>query len=178
MSGQESGLYKAFTRFDRPDLLAQLSTQQWWQQMMQHVADYINVCYKALILQNDAYVTDSFAEFNALSESGTHNEICLLNQILQIILTFQSVIDRTKFNTATYDTYMASFEAEFNKALPGIVPGVVSLLAHRCSKNEDIRKCDPNKPLIEIRVKEADGGDQKEDGEEETAAQAGELKED
>ena len=154
MRGQDSGLYKVFA----PRGMAQmLTTPTATNMLLGSVVSYLNGCYKSLILQDDVYVMSSFAEMRAASFKGKHHEVCLLNIIMSLIQTFHQLIDRSLLDISSYDAYMASFSAEFNRVFNTLAPMVEGLFQHECTGNTDLTKEDPNEPLFSIHQKEVDG---------------------
>eukprot|EP00047_Mylnosiga_fluctuans_P003950 m.231912 g.231912 ORF g.231912 m.231912 type:complete len:586 (+) comp12275_c0_seq1:85-1842(+) len=153
MSGQESGLYKALRMHGQSrDVLA---GPKFSMVMLKFVADYLNTCYRGLIRRDDEYVVDSFAKMNAASSTGHHNEICLLTQLFSVIMLFHRHLDRTHYDPTSYETYMASFEEEFERVFERVGDEIFKMFAHECGGGEDITTCDPNKPMFELADEEA-----------------------
>ena len=153
MKGQESGLYKVFAPRGMGPMLA---TPAATNMLLGAVVSYLNGCYKSLILQDDQYVIDSFAEMKAASLKGKHSEVCLLNIIMALIQNFHRLIDRTAYNISSYDAYMGSFEAEFNRVYDLVAAEVQGLFRHECHGNIDLSKEDPNAPLFTIHEQQGE----------------------
>ena len=146
ISGQESGLYKSLylhkieienvdnIRSDVVKILLQYT-----------IMDYLNGCYKSLILKNDDYVLTSFEK---MKKEKNHSDICLLNILFVIIRSAITDIDRHKFNDTSYDKFMYSMQREYEIFLNAI--DYEKLLNHECS-GEKIENCNPEEPLFYIK---------------------------
>jgi len=86
--GHERGLYKQGIPVSVPAI--QLAT-----------ANYLNVCYKSLILRDDPFVIQKFKE---ITDVIGHSEVCLISIIMQIILALHQSIDRSNLNFESVST--------------------------------------------------------------------------
>ena len=109
-------------------------------------ANYINVCYRALILKNDDYVLNVFKEMTDLTG---HSEICLLNTIIQILVPVHLSLDRTKFNRCSITTLESSVRLEIVRVIGPLLKDIQTMVSHECH-GESIDTCDPTEPLIAI----------------------------
>lgn len=146
IAGQESGLYKSLylhkikianidnIRCDTVKILLQYS-----------IMDYLNACYKSLILKNDNYVISCF---DKMKKEKNHSEICLLNILFVVLRSAIIDVDRHKFNDTTYDNFMYSVQREYEIFLNTI--DYEKLLNHECS-GEKIENCNPNESLFYIK---------------------------
>jgi len=145
LKGQESGMYKTVMSGHIPNFtLADLSTPLPLVILRGAIIDYLNSCYKSLILKDSEYVS---YHFKKMKKSYNHSEICLLNIIALVIQNIHLAIDRSKFDVCHIETYLASFDAEFIKAVPPMLILLISTLSHECT-GMNIAECDPNKPMF------------------------------
>jgi hypothetical protein len=146
MIGQESGLYKSLSSDETRKKL--LSTNGIKAVFPEFIINYLNGCYKSLILKDDKYVTEKFTEMKSVHN---HSEICLLNIIAFLISFVHNKIDRAKFNIESYDKYIISATEEITKILDEV--DLETKLNHQCN-GMDIGKCDPNKPMFYNKLSE------------------------
>lgn len=108
------------------------------------IADYLNQCYKSLILKNDNYVLEKFAEMQSFHH---HSEVCLLHIILEGCMGIFQTIDNTKFDISTYSNFMKSAEKHFQELLEPMRQVFSQKLYHQCT-GHSIDGEDPEKPLF------------------------------
>jgi hypothetical protein len=144
MKGQESALYK--TLAVNTNILGiskeNLTNNNIKGIFSEFISNYLNSCYKSLILKNDTYVLGKFSEMKSLHN---HSEICLLNIIATIIANTHQQMDRSILNTQNYETYMLSVDILLISILDNI--NLDDKISHTCT-GMDISKCDPNKPMF------------------------------
>ena len=135
--GHESGLYKSALYRDimQTDMAVII---------LAHITiEYLNGCYKSLILRNDKYVIDVFDDMQKIDN---HSVICLLHIILETIKMVHFRFDRNKLDMTNYDCYMISVDKELTDKIK-IVDKLEEILSHKCN-GIDIKTCDPTKPLF------------------------------
>jgi len=108
------------------------------------VTDYLNHCYRSLILDDDAYVT---TKFNEMTSTMDHSKICLLNIIANIIKILFENIDRSNLDISTYEKYMNCITYQLNNSREKIIQNLSRSLSHECS-GDDIKQQDPNQPMF------------------------------
>lgn len=131
--GNECGLFKSEIKIT--PLVIQLTA-----------ANYINVCYKALILKDDQYVVNKFKEMTDLKN---HSEICLLNIIMQIVVMVHLNLDRTLIDISSPEALESSTRIEIIRVIDPMREIIRNVIVHECH-GEKIENCDPNKPLFAL----------------------------
>jgi len=144
MCGQESGIYKSIVTNTLDIPLTTLKTPLIIELFNGAITDYLNQCYKALILKNDAYIIESFTKIKESSPEGKHSYICLLNIIACLIFYFHKRIIRENFDLSSYNNYMTSFTQEFNNVYLKNVFELRSKFNHICGDTRNIDNMDPN----------------------------------
>lgn len=147
MSGQESGIYKASKMKSPPIKCDDLNKMHTANVFMIFICDYLNVCYKALILKNDDYVVD---EFKKLTSIHGHSEICLLNIIFAIMTNIHTRLDRKLYDISSYEKYMKSFVDQFETIENDVVTMLTQKLSHDC-KGIKIETCNADEPLFYVK---------------------------
>lgn len=143
--GQESGLYKSLYLYNIDTGIDNIRSNTAKILLQYAIVDYLNSCYKSLILKDDDYVINYFAK---IKKEKHHSEICLLNIMFAVIRSAFLEVDRHKFNDMTYDKFMDSVKKEYSEYLGGI--DYDKLLNHECN-GEKIENCNPNEPLFLIK---------------------------
>ena len=133
--GHERGLYKAGIPVSAP--IIQVAT-----------ANYLNTCYKSLIVKDDAFVLGKFRE---MTELIGHSEVCLINIIAQIMMAVHMNLDRSKIDTTSVETVDISVKTEVSRIFDPLRETVYKSLSHECH-GEKIEDCDPNEPLFQIKT--------------------------
>ena len=148
--GQESGIYKgASSGVNKNILLTDLSKPSMTNTMVMFICHYINSCYKSLILKDDQYVTDKFAEMISIKN---HSPVCLFGFILHIAKTTYEVFNREAFDTSSYESYMKSVKKQtFILRLVWLVR-LSGAFNHQCVGLK-IEDCDPNEPFVKLTQK-------------------------
>jgi hypothetical protein len=106
--------------------------------------NYLNGCYKSLILKDDEYVMTKFSEMTDLIG---HSEVCLINIIMQIMVGVHTQLDRSKIDTTTLETLSLTVQAETARVIAPLKELVYKCISHECH-GEKIEDCDPNEPLF------------------------------
>ena len=107
-------------------------------------ADYMNGCYKSLIVGDDEYVTSKFKE---MTDTCGHSEICLLNIVTQCILMVYDTIVRDMLDVSSLEAYENSWERQFS-VISRVLSGPLSkTLSHECN-GIDIKTCNPDEPMF------------------------------
>jgi hypothetical protein len=133
--GHERGLYRAGIPVSRNVILGA-------------AMNYLNGCYKSLILKDDEYVVQKFKE---MTDLVGHSEVCLINIIMQILQLTHMSLDRTKIDTTSVDTLETTVKAEVGRIITPFKEKLAEGLAHVCH-GEKIEDCDPNEPLFYART--------------------------
>lgn len=144
--GQESGLYKCLHIYnvEMPGIDNIRSDRV--KIVLQHaLVDYLNSCYKSLILKNDEYVIESFEK---IKKTKNHSEICLLNIMFAVIRSAILEVDRHKFDDVSYDEFMYSVKKEYEIFFNSI--DFDKILDHECS-GQKIESCNPDEPMFFIK---------------------------
>lgn len=105
---------------------------------------YLNICYKSLILKDDQYVV---AKFKEMTDCKKHSEICLLNIFANIMKMIIEMSDRSNLDVNSYDKYMDSVKFNLDRILDSMPFG--KNLSHECN-GIDISTCDPNDPMFKL----------------------------
>lgn len=117
--------------------------------MIQFAAvNYLNGCYKSLILKDDEFVITKFKE---MTELIGHSEVCLLNIIAQLLMMLHLNLDRSKIDRTTLETLSQTVETEVKNICQKIREMVKKSISHECH-GDSIESCDPNVPLFELRT--------------------------
>jgi hypothetical protein len=144
MKGQESALYKTFA--GNTNILGiskeNLTNNNIKGIFSEFISNYLNVCYKSMILKDDPYVLEKFGKMKSLHN---HSEICLLNIIAALIANTHQQMDRSVLDTQSYEAYMLSVNFLLISILDNIK--LDDKISHTCT-GMDISKCDPNKPMF------------------------------
>jgi len=152
MKGQESGTFKMFKLGHLPFPIETLKSGVVILAIFNGaIIDYLNSCYRYLILGTDQFILSKFQEMTSLCG---HSEICLLNIIGRLIQNVHGKLDRSRLEasstTTTIDQYLKSFDREFN-AIVTVQGGLKDILSkslqHTCA-GKDIKTCDPTKPMF------------------------------
>jgi hypothetical protein len=138
--GQLSGFYKLYQKKVKDIINPNI--------IMQVVANYYNVCYKALILKNDEYVTENF---NSFTECLNHSEVCLLHILNNLTVLLYEKIDFDKLNYDDYSKYMLNITLLLEIQKQNTVDSIKNIIGHDC-KGINIKECDPNIPLFIIKT--------------------------
>jgi hypothetical protein len=155
VAGQERGRYRILSQY--PDHLTSLklsdlkidsNKNKILDGIILHcLVNYLNDCYRSLILQDDPIIVNIFAEMKAVRN---HSETCLMNFILHICMTTFKVLNRDALNIETYNSYAKSVELQ-TYILEYVWCAVLKdCFNHQCS-GRDIREEDPNIPFIKFR---------------------------
>lgn len=110
------------------------------------IENYLNQCYRSLILKDDQYVCSSFG---SMKKCCNHSEVCLLNIIAFYLSEVMQKMDRKLLDISSYDSYMSSADQIISKMLKEL--NLETKLNHICT-GIDISKCDPNKPMFYKKV--------------------------
>lgn len=143
--GQESGLYKSLYLYKIDTGIDNIRSDATKILLQYAIVDYLNCCYKSLILKDDDYVVNSFAK---MKKEKHHSEICLLNIMFAVIRSAFLEVDRHKFNDMTYNEFMDSVKKIYSEYLDDI--DYDKLLNHECSGIK-IEECNPNEQLFFIK---------------------------
>lgn len=145
LKGQESGMYKIIRMGRIPNFkISDLHTPLTMTILRGAIIDYLNSCYRSLILDDDSYV---LYHFKKMKKYYNHSEICLLNIIAMVIQNFHLAIDRSKFNISNIENYIESFDREFEKAILPMLIILISTLSHTCV-GKNIKDCSPDSPMF------------------------------
>ena len=141
--GQESALYKSCeTSLRQPRSILKSRVVLV---ILQHtLVDYLNACYKSLILNDDEYITK---QFDAMTLSHGHSAVCLLNILASMIFNTANTFDRSLLDISSYESYMKAASDQLSVIRLTHAPTLQRSLSHTCS-GMDIKSCDPNKPLF------------------------------
>jgi hypothetical protein len=144
MKGQESAIYKTVS--GNANIIGiskeNLTNNNIKGIFSEFVSNYLNHCYKSLILKDDQYVLEKFSQMKSLHN---HSEICLLNIIAALIANTHQQMDRSILDTKSYESYMLSVDSVLASILDNIK--LDDKLSHTCT-GMDINKCDPDKPMF------------------------------
>lgn len=140
ITGQESGLYKRFGGIIVDPMFVNVR--------LSALADYMNVTYVSLILDDDEYVTNSFNKMDGLK----HSKICLLNILFAIIKKFYETNDYSIMKNNSYDSYMLSLRMILYVKMNEVKEMLKETLNHKCT-GIDIKTCNPNEPMFIITPK-------------------------
>jgi hypothetical protein len=110
--------------------------------------NYLNSCYKSLIVKDDPYVLEKFRE---MTELVGHSEVCLINIIAQISMAVHMNLDRSNIDTTDITTLDYSVKTEVDRIFTPLRPIVYKSLSHECH-GEKIEDCDLNKPLFQLQA--------------------------
>lgn len=125
--------------------------------LVTHILKYFNAIYKSLILKNDENL---YEDFNLLiksqSNGNKHNEICTINMISQITLSFIDDImnGHHRINKSSLELYLKDIYMIINfitSTKKEILIKNLMTPKHIC-ENKNLADCDPNKPLYEINT--------------------------
>jgi hypothetical protein len=144
--GTESGFYKSIAAGKLPGVeLAVLKVPTTAIIFREPTVEYLNHCYRSLILKNDSYVVE---KFEAMTKLLKHSEICLLNIIAKLVTSIQKNIRREGLNISNYEAYLKSFE--FQTDIICIYQQLLLMdkfFSHNCS-GKPISEYDPTKPMF------------------------------
>jgi hypothetical protein len=110
--------------------------------------NYMNTCYKSLILKNDPYVVGKFKEMTDLIG---HSEVCLINIIMQIFISVHMSLDRSKIDRSTLETLSETVKVEIARVIEPLRDTIGKCVSHECH-GEKIEDCDPNEPLFFVKT--------------------------
>lgn len=109
------------------------------------IVDYLNSCYRSLILCDSAYITYHFSK---MKRCYNHSEICLLNIIALVIKAFHLTLDRRAYDiSGDIDAYLSSFDRQFEILSLPMIMIVSCTLSHKCV-GKNIKECDPQIPMF------------------------------
>jgi hypothetical protein len=144
--GQESGIYKAIVAGKMPDVeVTALTRPTSAGAFRQPTINYLNHCYRSLILKNDPYVVE---KFEAMTKLLHHSEICLLNIICQLVTSIQKSVCREGLDPSSYANYMGSLEHQVTiLCIYQRLLLVEQILTHNCS-GKPISEYNPEEPMF------------------------------
>ena len=134
----EASLYKTMGKFISNKFIKNLQ--------INFCIGYFNDIYKALVLNSNKNITNKFIEIHNLLPNSF---LCLLNITFNLTNDIIQNINRTNFNTNSYEEYIDSINKEFillNMIKYEYIEKII--LKHVCidvNIDIDIKKNDPNK---------------------------------
>lgn len=144
MCGQESGIFKSIVTNTLDIPLTTLKTPLVLELFNEAIVDYLNQCYRSLILKNDIYIIKTFEKIKNSSPEKNHSYICLLNIIAYMILFFHKRIIRENLDISSYNNYMTSFTDEFNNVYSKNICELRIKFNHVCKDTRNIEDMDPD----------------------------------
>ena len=148
IKGHESGFYKTVTNTSMLPLTRDdLKTDKMYNIITLSAINYLNICYKSLILKNDPYVINKFKE---MTDIFTHSEVCLLNIICMLLMKVHTGLDRKNLDIASYEKYMKSLTVEIDLLTSPQYNMLLQNVNHVCT-GEDITTCNPNEPMFHAK---------------------------
>ena len=144
MCGQESGIYKTILDNKLEIPLITLNTPLVVEIFSEAITEYLNQCYRSLILKNDVFVLESFKKLKDLSSEKNHSYFCLLKIVANLIYYFNRRIVRENLDISSYNKYMTSFTNEFNNIYSSNVHEIRTKFNHTCNDTQNIEKMNPN----------------------------------
>lgn len=143
IAGQESGLYKSYGTI-LPLTRNFLKTTMIGSMFSGIIANYLNRCYRSLILDDDEYVT---TKFNEMTSIMNHSKICFLNIIAEVIKVLFENINRATLDISTYEKYMNCIMSQLNNSKDELIDTLSHSLSHEC-EGDDIKQHNPDKPMF------------------------------
>lgn len=123
-----------------------------------YVVEHFNKIYRTLINGEDDYFTSVFHQMfhSEANSQRKHGYLCLLKIACAIVGTIIMNINRDLFNVSTHETFMLSMTTEVERLISTMV--TVDSIYHDgfpCD-TQDIKTCDPNVKLFNIKVTNLD----------------------
>ena len=123
-----------------------------------YVVNHFNKIYKTLVNGEDDYFTSVFHQMfhSEANAQRQHGYLCLIKIACAIVGTIIMNINRDLFNTSTHETFMLSMTTEVDRLISTMV--TVESIYHDgfpCD-TQDIKTCDPNVKLFNIKVSNLD----------------------
>ncbi len=137
--GHESGIYKAASGMrPMPQKLFNLKEIKDDAKMKSHITfitiQYFNKTWESLIKRNDDYVNKIW---NNLQSVMNHGAVCLMTIIGRLCVEINCSLDRSKFDTSSYNKYIQIVEnmldTIFIKEYYNIL---LNMISHRCEGDE------------------------------------------
>lgn len=113
------------------------------------LVNYYNLVFKSLILKNDTELSEIFKKITSFHN---HKEICLINIMLQLSISFLHHImgNHHKFNKETSIDYTRDICDCIIKSTDEIRNILIKNIKHECN-GQGLDECDPDKPLFSIK---------------------------
>lgn len=123
-----------------------------------YVVEHFNKIYKTLVNGEDDYFTGIFHQMFHSEANATrhHGYLCLIKIACAIVGTIIMNVNRDLFNVSTHETFMLSMTTEVDRLISTTV--TVDSIYHDgfpCD-TQDIKTCDPNVKLFNIKVTDLD----------------------
>jgi len=123
-----------------------------------YVVNHFNKIYKTLVNGEDDYFTSVFHQMfhSEANAQRHHGYLCLIKIACAIVGTIIMNINRDLFNVSSHETFMLSMTTEVERLISTMV--TVDSIYHDgfpCD-TQDIKTCDPNVNLFNIKVTDLD----------------------
>jgi hypothetical protein len=142
--GHESGFYKS-----RLMIPFKLNTESIAGIIPGVTINYFNIVYDALVVGKDTYINE---KFGAMQADMKHSPVCLINMIFMLTVQYHTKLDRTTFDLSSYEKYMESVIAEFEKKFPSVAE-LAPTFGHECDGSEKAPALDPGQKMFYLGKK-------------------------
>lgn len=149
--GAERGMYRTIVPMYGSDPLK--DNDRWGALFAEFHVQYFNRAYRSLILRDDEFLNDAFDKMR--SHLG-HSHICLLNTLVNVILSTHQAVPRDNLDTTSLDSYTHSVHDHLTRILEQSAEKIRRHVSHDCT-GDDIATCDPDEVLFSLEIRGRDG---------------------
>jgi hypothetical protein len=150
IEGFESGIYKMVSCQNSEKLMHLASKHQPFIPIFRDLHEtYYTSTFNSIIKRDDKYVTDTFDNFQKLSN---HSKQCMLNVLANLIVSIHFNLDRKNLQYKEYDTYMSSLRKTIDDVIT--VVDIQEMFNHECSgpKDSDLQLLSDGEKFITIKM--------------------------